>query len=115
MGLSRSFSSNARHLSSSVTMRDWRQALLQRAAYLVERNAKRETPVQTGTLRRSITTAVGTRRALIGTNLHYAVYVHEGTKHRRPNPYLERGLQLSRDSLVSLFREQGLRLLTGGG
>lgn len=43
---------------------------------------KRETPVKTGTLRRSITGRVeqGGNRGVIGTNLSYARAVHEGTK-----------------------------------
>lgn len=43
---------------------------------------KRETPVKTGTLRRSITSKVeqGGNRGVIGTNLTYARAVHDGTK-----------------------------------
>lgn len=60
-----------------------------RGALLVQREAKPLTPVDRGTLRRSITTEVDSRSpipqyALIGTNVAYALYVHEG---RKPGKY----------------------------
>ncbi len=60
-----------------------RRALTQ-SALLVEGNAKRLVPVDTGNLRRSITYRVDSRPiplfAEIGTNAPYAVFVHEGRK-----------------------------------
>jgi HK97 gp10 family phage protein len=46
--------------------------------------AKREAPVKTGNLRRTITSSVeaGGKRGRIGTNAKYARAVHEGTKPR---------------------------------
>lgn len=55
---------------------------MSRAVLVVEAQAKREAPVKKGTLRRSITSRVeqGGNRGVIGTNLGYAVIVHEGSR-----------------------------------
>lgn len=54
----------------------------------VERKAKRLVPVDHGILRNSITTELVIRKgpvARIGTNVKYALYVHEGTGIYGPN------------------------------
>jgi HK97 gp10 family phage protein len=57
-----------------------------------ERTAKVLVPVRTGRLRSSITTALRKDSrglyAEIGSNVHYARWVEEGTRHQRPQPYL---------------------------
>ena len=55
-----------------------------------EGDAARLCPVRTGRLRNSITHAVddGEKVAIIGTNVEYAVYVHQGTSRQRPQPFL---------------------------
>ena len=55
-------------------------ALMQRIVLTVEAIAKREAPVRTGALRRSINSRVerGGDVAIVGTNLKYARAVHEG-------------------------------------
>ena len=52
---------------------------LQKAGLLVEATAKLNCPVETGTLRRSITHEVNDDTVYIGTNLEYAPYVEYGT------------------------------------
>jgi phage gpG-like protein len=55
---------------------------LQRSAILVQNDAKRGTPVDTGRLRASITHALDSRPvplyATVGTNVAYGRWVHEG-------------------------------------
>lgn len=55
---------------------------MQKVVFQGEALMKRETPVKTGTLRRSITSRVeqGGNRGVIGTNVEYARSVHEGTR-----------------------------------
>jgi len=57
--------------------------ILNEKGRLVENGAKRRAPVDTGRLRSSITTSMGTFNgkpaAFVGTNVDYAIYVHEGT------------------------------------
>lgn len=64
-----------------------------RTAKRVENSAKRKAPVDQGKLRASITTEMrsenNTPVAVVGSNLEYAIYVHEGTglwSKRKPGP-----------------------------
>lgn len=75
MGTAASVSSSLRTAVSRATAR----VALQRAALIVEAEAKREAPVKSGLLRRSITNrVVSDTRAEIGTNAKYAWSVHQG-------------------------------------
>ena len=78
---------------------------LQKAAFLVERNAKILCPVDTGRLRASITTQVDDKipRALIGTNVHYGIYVELGTYKMSAQPYLVPALVMNRNAIARLF------------
>lgn len=49
-----------------------------------ERYAKRETPVDTGRLRNSISNTADKDAAYIGTNVEYAPYVELGARGRKP-------------------------------
>lgn len=68
-------------------------------ALLVEAEAKEQISgplraVATGTLRRDINHAVSSReRAVVGNNVDYAIYVHEGTKYMKARPYLVEALR----------------------
>ena len=52
---------------------------LRKSCLLVEEDAKKLCPVETGTLRRSIHTTLHSDYGEVGTNLHYAPYVEFGT------------------------------------
>lgn len=70
-----------------------RREPMHRAVLLAERAIKHETPVKRGTLRRSITSRVDSpTRGVVGTNLRYAVYVHEGTRPHVITPVTKRAL-----------------------
>lgn len=65
---------------------------IKKSIYVIERRAKMETPVDTGILRNSYET---TFDDLIGklTNFRlYGLYVHEGTKNQKANPFLQRAV-----------------------
>jgi len=74
-----------RKARASAIMAEPIRTALKKSAYVVEGQAKRNAPVDTGRLRASITNAVDTsdlpRFATVGTNVIYARAVHEG---RRP-------------------------------
>jgi len=53
--------------------------LLNQACIVVENNAKKNCPVDTGELRRSITHEVNGDTGIVGSNLEYAPYVEYGT------------------------------------
>lgn len=66
---------------------------LKLAAEYVEGEAKIRCPVDTNTLRSSITHSVPRYdRARIGTNVEYAPYVELGTIYMAPRPFLRRAL-----------------------
>lgn len=69
---------------------------LAKIAARVETAAKARCPVDTGRLRGSINWRIefegGSLVAIIGTNVEYAIYVHEGTKHMGGRPFLVEGL-----------------------
>lgn len=68
-----------------------------KAANAVERSAKRLCPVDTGRLRASITHRIARDAqgllALVGSNVHYAIFVELGTRYQRAQPYLRPALR----------------------
>ncbi len=60
-------------------------------AVKVETGAKQRCPVDTGRLRSSITWRIEPVKpltAIVGTNVEYAVFVHEDTRHMSGRPFL---------------------------
>lgn len=52
---------------------------ISKSCYIVETDAKKNCPVDTGTLRRSITSEIHDKYGEVGTNVEYAPYVEYGT------------------------------------
>lgn len=61
-----------------------KRRFLARSAIAVQSRAREATPVDTGRLRNSIVTNIGGDTAVIGTNVVYGIYVHEGTRPHWP-------------------------------
>lgn len=82
---------------------DVREPLMQRIVLLALREAQSETPVKTGTLRRSETTRVesGGLRGWLGSNLIYAPYVHARV------PFFQLGIDRSQAERQRLIQEAG--------
>lgn len=104
---------------------------LRKAGAMVEKDAKKNCPVDTGDLRQSITHEVENGVCAIGTNMEYAPYVHQGTGiysvegtgrttpwryqdregnwhttlGQRPQPFLTLALDSNRDEITSMFWE----------
>lgn len=78
---------------------------LEISALLVERTAKEMCPVDTGTLRRSIThvMSVDGKRAFVGTNVDYAPYVEMGTAKMAAQPFLRPALHANRGKIKKIF------------
>lgn len=76
---------------------------IRRRGNAVQRAAKRLCPADTGTLRRSITLEMekqdGLPVAVVGSNLAYAIYVHEGT-----GLYSKRGMEYIRPRNKKVLR-----------
>jgi len=78
-----------------------------KAGALVEGSAKMIVPVDTGTLKRSISgrtekTSDGAQ-ATVGTNVEYAAYVELGTSRQAAEPYLHPALQKNKDKAKTLI------------
>lgn len=64
--------------------------LIMKTAFQTEGSAKRLTPVDTGHLRRSISTKIenGGLKATVSTNIEYAMAVEYGTSKQMAQPYM---------------------------
>ena len=76
--------------------------------------AKLKCPVDTGTLRKSITHRVVEDAVQIGTNVEYAPYVEFGTYKMKAQPYLKPAVSNHTDEYKRLC-ESALRSLSAGG
>jgi HK97 gp10 family phage protein len=78
--------------SSSAEVPAKAQAALRKVALDIEATAKASAPVDTGTLRGSISTnfsgGAGSIAAEVSATTNYASYVEYGTSRMRPQPYL---------------------------
>ena len=85
-----------------------------RIVLTVEGKAKRVTPVDTGTLRRSITHRVESagERGVVGTNVEYAPIVHDGAPGRKGRPVLVQGMEASRHEIERILERAGVKLFT---
>ena len=70
-----------------------------------EGHAKKETPVDTGRLRNSISHAVEDKSAYIGTNVEYAPYVELGARGRKGKHMLQRSATEHADEYKRLMEE----------
>lgn len=70
-----------------------------------EGHAKKETPVDTGRLRNSISHAVEDRAAYIGTNVEYAPYVELGARGRDGKHMLQRAAAEHTDEYKRLMED----------
>ncbi len=80
------------------------------AALVVESDAKVLVPVQTGTLRRSIThtepdPSDSSPSATVGTNVEYGPMVEFGSGKRRPKPYLAPALEQNINNIRELIAQ----------
>lgn len=112
---------------------------LEKSCLMVEADAKINCPVDDGQLRQSITSEVSGDTGIVGTNIEYAPYVHQGTGiyavkgdgrqdkwsyqdaegkwhttiGQKPNPFLEKALDSNREDIKKLFKE-GIRRAANG-
>ncbi|MBR0340675.1 MAG: HK97 gp10 family phage protein [Oscillospiraceae bacterium] len=75
---------------------------------LIEGEAKDELEnsprrVDTARLKNSITNKVDGDVVYIGTNVEYAIYVHEGTRRMTPNRFLRNAVERNEDQIVKII------------
>lgn len=105
---------------------------LTKSCLMIEADAKENCPVDDGQLRQSITHEVKDLTGAVGTNVHYAPYVHQGTGiyavngdgrktkwsyqdengewhttiGQHPKPFLENALDANRKKIKETFKEE---------
>lgn len=73
------------------------EKLIQQTALLIEGDAKRFAPVDTGRLRNSIHSAKsGELEWMVGTDVEYAIYQEFGTRYQSGTPYLRPAVEKNR-------------------
>ena len=77
---------------------------VKKSAYLIEGESKKVTPVDTGRLRASISSAFSVLQAIISPHTNYAVYVHEGTRFMQGRPYMKWGVEKAKDAIKKQFQ-----------
>lgn len=95
----------------ALTAKEVQTALL-KSITEIQRDSRMVTPVDTGRLRTSIGQAGGEgifevkkMSAEVGTNIKYAVYVHEGTKYMPARPFLQQGVDRAMSKIKEYFKD----------
>lgn len=87
------------------------EAIMMKAVLMVEADAKRMCPVDTGRLRASITHRVihdrGVIQGRVGTNVHYGPDVELGTTNQSAQPYLRPALENNWPAIEAMFKAGG--------
>ena len=79
---------------------------IKKSAFLVERFAKRFTPVKTGRLRGSISADIRPTYATIQPHTNYAVFVHEGTRFISGRPFMKKGRIAAQAAITRVFAKE---------
>ena len=82
------------------------QGSVRKAGFIVERHSKMRSPVDTGRMRSSINTTVRGLSATIRPMVHYAQFVHNGTRFMRAQPFMTRGLNDSITEIRAVFNRE---------
>jgi len=97
--------------SPQYTEKEIRKAF-EESLYQIVIETKPITPIDKGALRSSIGQVdnegifkIEKTRAMVGTNIKYAVYVHEGTRYMIGRPFLETGLKKSESKIKGFFKD----------
>lgn len=73
---------------------------LEEASIIVQADAKRQVPVDTGNLRGSISRQIKGNTAIVGSNVEYAEHVEYGTRHMQSRPYMRPAIDNNRKDLI---------------
>ena len=85
-------------------MESAKKTALEAIGLVAETYAKKETPVDTGRLRNSITHTVKSDAAYIGTNVEYAPFVEFGSSRNRAHHMLKKAATEHTDEYKGLIR-----------
>lgn len=79
----------------SIPINNFLKDQIKKIGFSIEAESKQVAPVDTGLMRSRIMTTIGGNglRAEIKPDVHYAIFVHEGTRYMRARPFLVWGTQ----------------------
>jgi HK97 gp10 family phage protein len=80
------------------------RADLFRLGVIIQNDARRRCPVDTGRLRSSITVKRSAQGVTVGSNVEYAGYVEYGTRHMAAQPYLRPAVATAASRWASVVR-----------
>lgn len=78
---------------------------IKKTIYTVSRDSRLNTPVDTGTLRRSTYERFSPLYGEVGTRTNYDMYVHEGTRYMTARPYLRRAVEKNASNIAKDFTD----------
>jgi len=79
--------------------------IINKACLMVERDAKKLCPVDTGRLRSSISHEIEGTTGRVGSNVEYARAVELGTEKQSPQPYLRPALHKNEKAIRQMFKK----------
>ncbi len=77
---------------------------IRKSAFIIERQSKRVTPVDTGRLRSSISSDITPFSATVAPHTNYAVFVHEGTRFMTARPFMHKGAENSVSEVENILK-----------
>lgn len=86
-------------------------AAIQRSVFTIGRDSRLYTPVDTGRLRASTYERFSNLRGEVGTNTEYDVFVHEGTRFMRGQPYLRKAVERNDQTIQGYFTDAVQKVL----
>lgn len=87
------------------------QEELENTAHDIEKDAKRNCPVDTGYLRSSIGTEIDDLEVNIGTDCEYAPFVHDGTYKMPARPFLDSAAETALNGIEDRIADAIVRKL----
>lgn len=78
---------------------------IHQSIFVIERESKKNTPVDTGRLRASTQTLFSPLRGEVGTNVFYDIFVHEGTRYMKARPYLLNAIKSTEQQIQTYFEK----------
>lgn len=77
---------------------------IKRSIFKIQGTSMRNTPIITGTLRASHRTTFSPLRGEVGPTAYYGIFVHEGTRFIKANPFLARAVQSENNEVQDNFK-----------
>jgi len=104
---------SVRKVDTTKAMARINAKFLESASVILQGAARRNTPVDTGRLRSSISRDVQKDEATVGTNVNYAQFVEYGTKRMKAQPFMRPAVDKNRKNLIKLYRDIYRQVFSG--